>query len=271
MFVNSGAPSWPTAWTPVTVHVDRQLPLTAIGTRLGRPESLPAGVGGSSMANVAMTSPARKPVAPPEATQELQALDVVEIVQTPLAPSTRDSGASNSSIAPVGLDLRPRGQRAAAADEEVNPTMEIRLPLPRRRLGVVVVGTLTACALILVAAGVARVVHASSGEPGAAAAPPTNAAVAAATAPASLSASTPASTASVAAPPSAPPASTSGGASTGTVRLDRPAYPGHVWLDGKKLSSSSSMVSCGTHQIKVGFRRTHSIDVPCGGELGVSK
>ncbi len=224
-----------------------------------------------------MTPTARKPVAPPEATQELQALDVVEIVQTPLAPSVRDPRSSNSSIAPVGLEIRP--QKAAVADEEVNPTMEIRLPVPRRRLGAVVVGALSLCALILVAAGVARVVHASSGPEAAAGDLRTNAAVAAATAPASLSSATASQAqATVAAVPSKPaptstPASTSSnsGSSTGTVRLDRPAYPGHVWLDGRKLSSSSAMVSCGTHQIKVGFRRAHSIDVPCGGEVGVSK
>jgi hypothetical protein len=73
------------------------------------------------------------------------------------------------------------------------------------------------------------------------------------------------------APSASAPTTGGSGVSTGTVRLDRPAYPGKVWLDGKKLSSSSAMVSCGTHQIKVGFRRAHSIDVPCGGELGVSK
>jgi len=221
-----------------------------------------------------MNSPARKPIAPPEATQELQALDVVEIVQTPIAPSVRDPAGSNSSIAPVGLEIRP--QKAAAADEEANPTMEIRLPVPRRRLGAVVVGTLSACALILVAAGVARVVHASSGDPAAASVPPTNAAVAAATAPASLATAAAASPATAGRAPAAPPSTTSpstsgSGGSTGTIRLDRPALPGHVWLDGKKLSSGSAMVSCGTHQIKVGFRRTHSIDVPCGGEIGVTR
>jgi hypothetical protein len=218
-----------------------------------------------------MTSPARKPVAPPEATQELQALDVVEIVQTPIAPSVRAPVSSNSSIAPVGLEIRP--QKAAAADEEVNPTMEIHLPVRRRRLGVVVGAALSACALILVAAGVARVVHASSGPEAAAGDLRTNAAVAAATAPASLATSQATSAAATVTPAttSASTATSSSGVSTGTVRLDRPAYAGHVWLDGKKLSSSSAMVSCGTHQIKVGFRRAHSIDVPCGGELGVSK
>jgi hypothetical protein len=221
-----------------------------------------------------MTSPARKPVAPPEATQELQALDVVEIVQTPMAPSVRAPVSSNSSIAPVGLEIRPH--KAAAADEEVNPTMEIHLPVRRRRLGVVVGAALSACALILVAAGVARVVHASSGPEGAAGDLRTNAAVTAATAPASLAPASTATSQATAASASVPAATTStvassSGVSTGTVRLDRPAYPGHVWLDGKKLASSSAMVSCGTHQIKVGFRRAHSIDVPCGGELGVSR
>jgi hypothetical protein len=68
-----------------------------------------------------------------------------------------------------------------------------------------------------------------------------------------------------------PSTTTSTGASTGTVRLDRPATAGRAWLDGKKLSSSSALVTCGTHQIKVGRGRTHSIDVPCGGEIGVSR
>ena len=158
------------------------------------------------------------------------------------------------------------------ADEEVNPTMEIRLPMKRRRLGAVVVGALSLCALILVAAGVARVVHASSGPEGTAGELRTNAAVSAATAPASLAPSTAVTAQAAVAPvPTSASTASSSGASTGTVRLDRPAYPGHVWLDGKKLSSGSSMVSCGTHQIKVGFHRSHSIDVPCGGEIGVSK
>jgi hypothetical protein len=220
---------------------------------------------GTAPVRPSVSAPARKRMPPPEATQELQALDVVELVKTPLAPSIRPSIPSNSSIAPVGLDLKP--QRAAAADEEANPTMEIRLPVRRRRLGVVVVGALSACALILVAAGVARVVHASSTpDPQDT---PAQASQSTATQPPDTAAASPPSTPAPA--PGTTAAAGAGGATTGTVRLDRPAYPGKVWLDGKKLSSSSSLVSCGTHQIKVGFRRTHSIDVPCGGELGVSK
>ncbi len=66
-------------------------------------------------------------------------------------------------------------------------------------------------------------------------------------------------------------ATTPDGNSSGTVRIDKPAKSGHVWLDGTKITSASALVSCGTHRIKVGHGRTHSIDVPCGGEIGVSR
>ena len=219
-----------------------------------------------------MNIPKRKGNAPVEATQELQALDVLEIVETlksapRAAPGTavkRGTTPSNSSIAPVGLDLMPQ---RAVADEEANPTMEIRLPAPRRRrLGGIVVGAIAGCTLILVAAGVARVGHASS-----APSPATPATVSAARAPATVT------SAAIATPPvtTSAPASLapthSDVSSTGTVRLDRPATAGHVWLDGKKLSATSALVSCGKDQIKVGRGRTHSVDVPCGSEIGVSK
>jgi hypothetical protein len=217
-----------------------------------------------------MNVPKRKGNAPAEATQELQALDVLEIVETlktkTAGPGPRKRITSNSSIAPVGLDLAPQGEDVAVADEEVNPTMEVRLPTRRRRLGGVVIGAVAGCALILLAAGIARVGHASSPPPTVQATPTTPA-------PATTSLdSTTATTPDPATPPvTAGTTSTTTTSSTGTVRLDRPAVAGRVWLDGKKLSASSALVSCGTHQIKVGRGRTHSIDVPCGGELGVSK
>jgi hypothetical protein len=232
----------------------------------------------------------RKGNAPVEATQELQALDVLEIVETlknaPRAASgatpkaspgpavTRKPLGSNSSIAPVGLDLAPRH---GAADEEVNPTMEIRLPArPRRRLGAIVIATIAGCALILVAAGIARVGHASSAPDtplSAASAAATTAATPIATSTATTdTVSSPATTSTpAAAPATTAPRTTDPSSSTGTVRLDRPAIPGHVWLDGQKLQSKSVLVSCGTHQLRVGHGRTHSIDVPCGSEIGVSK
>ena len=220
-----------------------------------------------------MNIPKRKGNVPVEATQELQALDVLEIVETlknaKAAPGTsvaRKSLTSNSSIAPVGLDLMPL--RAGTADEEANPTMEVRLPPRRRRLAGIVIAAIGGCALILVAAGIARVGHASS-SPAPASSPATAAAIPAVTststaAPLDTTPTAPSLPATTAAPPL-------DGSSTGTVRLDRPAKAGHVWLDGKKLSSPSALVTCGTHQIKVGRGRTHSVDVPCGSEIGVSK
>lgn len=218
-----------------------------------------------------MNGPERKGKAPVEATQELQALDVLEIVETlkpKLAAGARRPSPSNSSIAPVGLDLAPGADKG---EEEANPTMEVRLPVRRRRLGAIVIGAVSCCGLILLAAVIARVGHASS---------ESSTASASSTAPAATAASSPAGTMTTVAEPSpappsatavAPSSATGSGASTGTVRLDKPAVAGRVWLDGKKLSSSSALVSCGTHQIKVGRGRTHSIDVPCGGELGVSR
>ncbi|MDP9036823.1 MAG: hypothetical protein M3O50_18655 [Myxococcota bacterium] len=59
---------------------------------------------------------------------------------------------------------------------------------------------------------------------------------------------------------------------TGTVRLHRPAAPNHVWLDGAKLSAASSVVSCGSHLIKVGARsRPRTIQVPCGAQIEVAR
>jgi len=217
-----------------------------------------------------MTPRAKRPVAPPEATQQLQALDVVELVRAPTAPLIRQRVPSHSSIAPVGLDLQRRPGKGAVADEETSSTLEVALPGRRRHLGVFVVGALSVCALILVAALVGRVIHGSAAPTQEVGRPSAAVAMSAAAITAQ-----PGSPSFASFPPSLPstasPLTSGAAASTGTVRLDRPAFPGRVWLDGKKLSSSSAMVSCGTHQIKVGAHRTHSIDVPCGGELGVSK
>jgi hypothetical protein len=47
--------------------------------------------------------------------------------------------------------------------------------------------------------------------------------------------------------------------------------PSRVWLDGKKLVTPSALVSCGAHQIKVGHSHARSVQIPCGGELVVSR
>ncbi len=218
-----------------------------------------------------MNAPVRKPVVTAEATQELQAADVIEVLGAK-APAklgaARGPLGSQSSIAPVGLDL---AVGADDGDDEEVPrgmTGRVLLPTPRKRFKGLVIGVVSGCALILVAAGIARVVHASD-EPAASTAHASAAAAGTATTQAASPAAAPAPTGARAPAPVA--AAVPDGMSTGTVQLNKPAKPGHVWLDGKKLTSSSALVSCGTHQVKVGFKRAHSIDVPCGGEIAVSR
>jgi len=179
-------------------------------------------------------------------------------------------------------------------DEETSrlsqPTGSIRVP-ERRRLGGIVIAAVAGCGLILVAAVIARVSHASGRETAAAAAavqataatdvapaapvaPAGQTGVAAAQAP-SLPASAPGT--ATGAGPTATAASGAAaiqaeGPITGTLRFDRPAL-GRVWLDGKRIASKSVLVTCGAHQLKVGSSRgkARSVQVPCGGELVVSK
>ena len=212
----------------------------------------------------------RKPIVP-EATQELQAsqiLDVLEGLPAASRPRERRPLGSQSSIAPVGLDLAA-GRDSVYEDDDIQVTAGVVVPPRRRNLGKVVIGAVAACALILVAAGVTRVSQASS-EPSspAKAGTPTTEQPTATTAtpttqppPRAVTSPSP-GTVGVRAPDSS---------STGTVRLDRPAAPGKVWIDGKKISATSVLLTCGTHQIKVGHGRKHSIDVPCGGEIAITK
>jgi hypothetical protein len=197
-------------------------------------------------------------------------VDVLEEIDAP-GPGPQPAMRHSSSIAPVGLDLSP----ARDDDEVANPTMQIRLPARRRQLARrIVAATVGGCAVILVAAGVARVVHAD-GEPGKTAsaavatpkespAAPVTKGVGAAGGPASPAPGTPAAPMAAASPAADLP-------TTGTVRLTRPARPGNVWLDGRKLTSNSALVTCGAHRIKVGYGRTHAVDVPCGGELAIAR
>ncbi len=133
-------------------------------------------------------------------------------------------------------------------------------PERRRRLVRVVVITVSGCALILVAAVTARLGHRGADAP--ANAPITIASV---EPPAAAHPVAPVPAAVAADPAVVAP-------TTGTVRLQRPALPGHVWLDGTKLTAGLATVSCGKHKVKVGmWGRTHPVDVPCGGELKVTK
>lgn len=205
-----------------------------------------------------MTSPPRKPIVPAEATQELRAAEVLDVLGADESGGARQSVTSQSSIAPVGLDLaRGMGRR----EDEPVTAAEVLPPPPRRRhLGKIVAGAVGFCGLILVAALIARVSHASS-----------ESSETVASASAVATADPPPIPASTATAPSTAPGALDP-SSTGTVRLDKPARPGAVWLDGKKVAGDSVQVSCGTHQIRVGrYGRKHSIDVPCGGVIGVAR
>ena len=210
-----------------------------------------------------MNVPKRQGNAPAIEESELQSLDALGIADA-LKPGMGNvegrPDASSSTIAPVGLDLLPDRPRH-------DPPAVLTPAAPRRgqrrRVGFVI-GTVAGCALILLAAGIARVGHASS-TPSPAADPATE-----------VAASTPAPQAADLAPTPAPAsdgtaASTTADGTSGTVRLARGLSPSRVLFDGKKLSSATALVSCGTHQVRVNRGRAHSVDVPCGGAIDVSK
>jgi hypothetical protein len=182
------------------------------------------------------------------------------------------SGGSPASIAPVGLEV-PEDVVDEAPKERVQQTGSVRIPVQRRRLGGIVVAAVATCALILVAAIIARVSHASNETPPVAAIP-----LSAAVAPTNNPATAPdrAAQTQAASPTRSVPAATSQAPpeppTMGTLRLERPAVASRVWLDGKKMTAGSALVTCGAHQVKIGARsRARSVQVPCGGEVVVSK
>jgi hypothetical protein len=191
------------------------------------------------------------------------------------------SFAGPASIAPVGLEVTAEVDTIDEEPQEpadaTQHTASIPVPMPRRRLGGIVVAAVAGCALILVAAVIARVSHASSE-------PQTTAALAKdivkdppqvtdnTKAPASQADPAPANSPSTATAAAAGAPALPDPPTTGTLRVERPATPGRVWVDGKKLTSQSALVSCGPHQIRIGIRgRTRTVQVPCDGELVVSK
>ena len=166
--------------------------------------------------------------------------------------------------APPGdmLQVIPRRSPSVGfADATGSVSVRIRLaPARRRKLTRVVVAALAACGLILVAAVVAHLARTPNGTP-----------ALAATANEPAPTATPAPVVPTAAPPvaAAPPVDAP---QTGTLRLQRPAAPGKVWLDGQKIAAASATVACGTHQIKIGTHgKAHAVDIPCGGELKLSR
>ena len=234
-----------------------------------------------------------RPVARADATQEIDAADVLEV--SALEPSPAGRSVTNArasvklnanapwedisfpSLAAVGMDLN---------QGRFDETCEIRLEARRKKLSRYVIAAVAASCVILVLSVVKH-------EPSTA----THAVAAKAVAPAPpASVSRPATVASRSTPipiaiPAPPPASTpvsvspaagsqpsSGGVgnagstgTSGTVRFVSPARSGWIWLDGNRLTGTSAIVSCGTHQVKVGYAAKHAITVPCDGEVVVKR
>jgi|CZKU01.1.fsa_nt_gi hypothetical protein len=153
--------------------------------------------------------------------------------------------------------IRRRAPSLGLADGTGSVSVRIRLaPARRRKLTLVVVAALGACTLILVAAGIAHLARANN-----------ETSALAATEPSAIA--PPAPGAAPVAAPAAPPVDIP---QTGTLRLQRPATAGKVWLDGQKITTAWATVACGSHQVKLGAHgKPHAVDVPCGGELRLSK
>jgi hypothetical protein len=200
----------------------------------------------------------------PEATQEIDASDVLEVIQV-----AREERHSSPSLLRVGFDVDVELGRN---DE----TCQIRLAARRKVLSRYVIGAVAVSCLILVASVVKREVgssdaHASTGalpapSPAARPLPSTPTASTAAIPP------PPPAPISIPSPPAAASTSSDTTASTsGSIRFTAPAKAGWLWLDGKRLSGTSAIVSCGTHQVKVGYNAKHAVAVPCGGEVALSR
>jgi hypothetical protein len=198
----------------------------------------------------------------PDATQEIDASDVLEV--TPVA---RAEARSYPSLMRVGVDID-----VTRYDE----TCQIRLAARRRELSRYVIGAVAVSCAILVASFVKREASASSSPPAAMAQTPARPAT---SAPAPVRAAAampniPPPPVAIPAPPPpvvAPPLPSTEQAGSGSIRFTPPAKAGWIWLDGKRLSGTSAFVSCGTHQVKVGYSAKHAVVVPCGGELVLSR
>jgi len=186
-----------------------------------------------------------------------------------LAVPLQERRSSVASLRPVGLSVRShdpdRTYEALSNEWDVSER--------RRRLARVVVGAVAVCAVILGAAGVRFVI----GRASAASTPPPAAALQPAAESAGLAgaASEPAAAQAGADPRTS--AQFAGGAplknaaTMGMLVLEHPAAPGHVWLDGDRVTAESATIACGKHEIRVGpHGRAHPIDVPCGGSVRVS-
>jgi hypothetical protein len=240
-----------------------------------------------------------------ERTGEIDALDVLEsidIVQERATPTneTAPMGAMLASSAPSVLEERAPYAALDVEDDaffpqtdspstgpvtfhlgdsyvdEIGPTVELHgtsgtSPDERRRRLGWIVGTVIACAAVMAAAAAitAQTQSASSETAAFTAQAPRGAAEQAprgAAAPTSPTASIALSTTAY---PSIPELDVRSlpAALAGTI-IGVPKHP--LFVDGRRLQSSTAIVACGKHTVKSGaFRAAHVIDVPCGGTIAL--
>ncbi len=232
--------------------------------------------------------PPRNPRPNANATQEVQAADVLEVIEkaglaarpAPLPrfdeaieevsveivpdESPRYRTSSASSIAPVDLNLAP------PLDDEMTGSIDVVAVARRKRFSLIVGAAVGSAAVLLVigigcklaggsndseiskASGVAATQAPAAATQKPAAATAFTVALPGATAPKTTAATTPATASTI-----------------GTLVVD--GKHKKVWLDGKRLSGSSAMIQCGAHKVKIGKTSVQMVDVPCGGEAHVTK
>lgn len=184
-----------------------------------------------------------------------------------LAVPLQERRSSASSLRPVDLSVRANDKNRTYETLSNEWDMSER----RRRLARIVIGAVATCVVILAAAAVRAVAgmvpsSMAASTPHAGTLPPAE--------PTTPSAAAP--NPGPATPAEAPPANgsplKSPAPTMGTLILEHPAAAGHVWFDGERLTAEHAAVACGKHEIRVGpHGRAHSIDVPCGGDVHVSR
>ena len=160
--------------------------------------------------------------------------------------------------------------------DEIGPTIELQgaPPVDRRQRLVWIVGTVLACAVVMTAAAA---ITEQTQTPSGSTEPTTTSAAAKAPTPAATTPSTTALGPTVALTPIAPATTT---AYPAIPEMDVRSLPAALagtivgvakrplFVDGKRLQSSTAIVACGKHMVRSGtFRAARLVDVPCGGSI----
>jgi hypothetical protein len=186
-------------------------------------------------------------------TMEIDAQDILE-----------EEVQGGGSISPMAIDpdsepsleTSPGGSPSAKSKGWTEETVRIRVsPIRRRVLYSIPIGVVGLCAALLVT--VALRPRGSVQSSAVAASMPI------ATASPRVSAPPPADTSwTSVAPLVAPPTS-------GTITVARNA--GGLVVDGARVTSTSVVVACGTHSIRVGRGSARAVDVPCGSTVALDR